>query len=477
MGPAGVGVLAFCVAFAGLWLPSFWDDEIATISAVDRTPAELLRLLQSVDAVHGLYYFLMQAWTSVFGFSEIAMRIPSALAVGLACAGTVVIGRKLGSDALGLTSGLVLAVLPRMVWAGTEARQSAFTALLAVGLTLLLLRAWKSNRVLHWALYGLCAVAGIWMFMFFVLAVAAHATAALVLRRRPIATAVTCAVVGAVSLPFLLLALGQKAQVAWIENRSLAQTVSTAAVKQFFYGEDRPTGNLPPQWILAFVALLGIVEASLVVWGLWSSRKTTQTRSLVMLCLTGVGVPIAGLMLVSVVAQPVYVARYLTFTAPAFALLVGLGIVSIPQRRAWLRYITVAVVVAVSLVPQLTLKSLINEPPDTERKIGDRIATDAQAPSALVFEHDYLRDMTLAYPDDFKKVQDLSLAGSPAETGTLWGKNTDVTPEKLAGKGNVWFIGDASDAPDDLAAFASAGCMETQELPYVRMHIVAFTCP
>jgi mannosyltransferase len=476
-GPAGIGLLAFCVAFVGLWIPSFWDDEIATISAVNRTPAELLRLLQSVDAVHGLYYFLMQAWTSIFGFSEVAMRLPSALAVGLTCAGTVVIGRKLGSNALGLASGLVLAVLPRMVWAGTEARQSAFTALLAVALTLLLLRAWKSNRVLDWALYGLCAVVGIWMFMFFVLAVAAHAGAALLLRRRPIATALACAAVGAVVLPFLIFTLGQKAQVSWIEDRSLAQTVSTAAVKQFFYGEDRPTGNLPPQWILAFVALLGIIEVALVVWGLWSSRRVQQRRTLVVLCLTGVVLPIAGLLLVSVVAQPVYVARYLTFTAPAFALLVGLGIVSLPRRRTWFRYAAVATVVAVSLVPQLTLKSLINEPPDTERKIGERVARDAQAPAAMVFEHDYLRDMTLAYPDDFRNVQDLSLLESPAESGTLWGENAGMTPEKLSGKGNVWFVGDASDAPDDLTAFESAGCTETQDLPFERMHIVAFRCP
>ena len=476
-GPASVGLLAFCVAFVGLWIPSFWDDEIATISAVDRSPGQLLVLLQSVDAVHGLYYFLMHAWTSVFGFSEIAMRTPSALAVGLACAGTVVIGRNLGSNALGLTSGLVLAVLPRMVWAGTEARQSAFTALLAVILTLLLLRAWKSNRVLDWVLYGVCAVIGVWMFMFFVLAVAAHAFAAILLRRRPIATAIACAAVGAGVLPFLLFALGQKAQVAWIENRSLAQTLSTAAVKQFFYGEDRPTGNLPPQWVLAFVALLGILEVGLVVLGLWTARKLPQTRTLVVLCLVGVAFPIAGLALVSVFAQPVYVARYLTFTAPAFALLVGLGIVSIPARRAWLRYAAVAAVVAVSLVPQLTLKSLVNEPPDTERKIGDQVATNAKAPAAMVFEHDYLRDMTIAYPDDFKNVRDLSLARSPAESGTLWGENEAVTPEELSGTGTVWFIGDAGDTPDDLSAFASAGCTETQNQAYERMHIVAFACP
>ncbi|MET3175376.1 UNVERIFIED_ORG: mannosyltransferase [Arthrobacter sp. UYCu721] len=475
--PAGIGLLAFCVAFVGSWIPSFWDDEIATISAAGRNPAELVMLLQSVDAVHGLYYFLMHAWTSVFGFSEVAMRAPSAMAVGLACAGTVVLGRKLGSDALGVASGLVLAVLPRMVWAGTEARQSAFTALLAVALTYLLVRAWKSNRVIDWVLYGLCAVLGVWMFMFFVLAVVSHAVAAILLRRRQLATMAACAAAGAAALPFLLLTMGQKAQVDWIENRSLAQTISTAAVKQYFYGEDRPTGNLPPNWILAFVALLGVIETALIVWGLWASRRTPARRPLLVLCLAGVAVPIAGLMLVSIVAQPVYVARYLTFTAPAFALLVGLGIVSIPARLPWLRYIAMIAVVAVSLVPQLTIKSLVNEPPDTERKISDLVASEAPAPAALVFEYPYLRDVTLAYPDDFSGVQDLSLADSPAASGTLWGENAAVGPDRLSGKGNVWFVGDGSADPDDLSAFASAGCTETGTMPYERLKLVTFNCP
>lgn len=475
--PGGIGLLAFCVAFIGSWIPSFWDDEIATISAAGRTPAELVALLQSVDAVHGLYYFLMHAWTSVFGFSELAMRAPSALAVGLACGGTVVLGRKLGSDALGVVSGLVLAVLPRMVWAGTEARQPAFTALLAVVLTYLLVRAWKSNRVIDWVLYGLCAVVGVWMFMFFVLAVAAHAVAALLLRRRQIATMAACIAAGAAALPFLLLTMGQKTQVDWIEDRSLAQTISTAAVKQYFYGEDRPTGNLPPTWILAFVALLGVLETGLILWGLWASRRTPSRRLLVVLCLAGVAVPIAGLMLVSIVAQPVYVARYLTFTAPAFALLVGLGIVSIPVGLPWLRYVAMTAVVAVGLVPQLTIKSLINEPPDTERKIGHLVSSEAPAPAAMVFEHAYLRDMTLAYPDDFSGVQDLSLADSPAASGTLWGENAAVTPERLSGKGSVWFVGDGSPEPDDLSAFASAGCMETRTMPYERLKLVIFNCP
>ena len=95
----------------------------------------------------------------------------------------------------------------------------------------------------------------------------------------------------------------------------------------------------------------------------------------------------------------------------------------------------------------------------------------------MVFDYPYLRDMTLAYPDDFAGVQDLSLADSPAASGTLWGENAAVGPDRLSGKGNVWFVGDGSADPDDLSAFASAGCMETGTMPYERLKLVTFNCP
>ncbi len=475
--PAGIGLLAFAVAFIGSWIPSFWDDEIATISAAGRSPAELLELLRSVDAVHGLYYFFMHAWTSVFGFSEVAMRTPSALAVGLACAGTVLIGRKLGSESIGVASGLVLALLPRMVWAGTEARQSAFTALLAVVLTLLLVRAWQSNRPIDWVLYGVCAVVGVCMFMFFVLAIVSHAVAALILRRRPLAVIITCGAAGAAVLPFLLFAMTQKAQVEWIQNRSLVENLAIAAVKQFFYGDDRPTGNLPPQWILGFVLVLGVSQVALVAWGLWSVRRASTYRPLVVLGLVGVALPMAGLLLVSVVAQPVYVARYLTFTAPLFALLVGLGLDRLRTGRKWILPLAATLVVLGSLVPQLTIKSVVNEPADTERRIAAFIAAETTKPSAAVYAYPELADMAIAYPEDFRLITNLSLAESPADSGTLWGKNAPVTAEQLRGRGDVWFVGAGGGAPNDLSAFESAGCLQTRNLSFQRMALISYTCP
>lgn len=480
LSPAAVGFAAFIVAFLGSWIPSFWDDEIATVSSAGRSPGELLTLLQSVDAVHGTYYLFMHAWTSVFGFSELALRTPSAIAVGLACAGTVLIGRRLGSESLSIASGLVLAVLPRMVWSGTEARQYAISALLAVLLTLLLIRAWESNRSIDWILYGACAALGVFVFMFFALAVVSHAVAALILRKRILGTLITSAGIGLLVLPFLLFALTQKAQVDWIQNRSFLQNLSAAAVKQFFYGDDRPTGNLPPTWILATVGLLGVAQVVLVILGIMGvarGGRNSNLQTLLVLCLTTVILPVTGLLVVSLIAQPVYVARYLTFTAPAFALLVGLGLDYVRRNQRRLLPFAVAVVLGASLVPQLTLKSVVNEPQDTERDIAAIIGGETEGPAAVVYERPDLRDVSIAYPSAFTPLTDLSLAASPAESGTLWGTNKEVTAAELSGRGHVWFVGAGGGLVPDLKAFNDAGCSSTEVKRSQRVLLLSYNCP
>jgi len=131
-----------------------------------------------------------------------------------------------------------------MVWAGTKARQYAISALLAVCLTLLLARAWESNGVFDWAIYGACATLGVYVFMFFALAIVSHALAALVLRRRVLATFLASAVAAAVVLPFLLAAMRQTAQVSWIQDRSLIQNLTVAEIVVCLSGVVVPMSGL-----------------------------------------------------------------------------------------------------------------------------------------------------------------------------------------------------------------------------------------
>src|SRR5690242_2085253 len=131
--PLLVGVTAAAVSLGGAGRPSFWYDEAATISAsYSRSLRQLWQMLSNVDAVHGLYYLFMHGWFALFPPTEFWSRAPSALAVGAAAAGVVVLGNQFSSRTVAVSAGIICGILPRATWAGIEARPYAFTMMAAV---------------------------------------------------------------------------------------------------------------------------------------------------------------------------------------------------------------------------------------------------------------------------------------------------------------------------------------------------------
>ena len=149
-----VAVFAFVLGVTASWVPSFWYDEVATVYSSRRSYDDLVDLLRGTDAVHGAYYVGMHLWGSVFGFSEFSVRLPSAVAVGVAAAGVVVLASRLSTPRVALLSGVAFALLPRVLWAAVEARGYALTAAAAVWLTIVLIVALHSRSRWWWVLYA-----------------------------------------------------------------------------------------------------------------------------------------------------------------------------------------------------------------------------------------------------------------------------------------------------------------------------------
>ncbi len=110
--PLLLGVVATLVSSIGSWIPSKWNDEAATQTAATRSIGQLWQMMHHIDAVHGAYYAFMHFWILAFGTSNFALRAPSMLAVGAACAGVVVLGQRLGTRRIAIFSGVVLMTLP-----------------------------------------------------------------------------------------------------------------------------------------------------------------------------------------------------------------------------------------------------------------------------------------------------------------------------------------------------------------------------
>lgn len=476
--PAMLGAFGFLVSFVGSWFPSLWTDEIATLSAAGRSLPDLFALLGTVDAVHGCYYVFMHVWIAALGGSELSVRLPSAIAIGLTCAGTVKIGQNIGNEGWGITSAFILALLPRVVWAGTEARQYALTAMMAVALTLILMRAWRTNRWQDWFLWSAVSAAGIFLFLFFALAVAAQVVAAVVLRRRAKAAVLSSLVVSAVVAPFMFFTSTQRSQISWMEHHSLLDNLRTYAVKQFFYGDHRPTGNEPPTLVMTASLALAAVLGALAVVALLNSTRDSSRRDLMVLSVVMVAIPAATLIGLSTVT-PLYVARYLVFTGPAFALVAGAGLARLYEKNRAAALVTAAAIAVLALIPQLTIKGLINEVPDDSRGIATLVESAAEGGASIIFETPQDRGVMLGYPAEFTEVEDLSLAEPAAESATLWGLNKPVTTIRVSGKGPVLYLAERVDSKlaENKPHLRSAGCNLIDEDISERLTLALFQCP
>ncbi len=438
--PLTVGVFAAAVSLAGAGRPSFWYDEAATISAsYSRSLAQLWQMMGTVDAVHGLYYLLMHGWFSIFGPTEFFSRVPSALAVGATAAALVVLGKQLSSRTVALSAGVICGVLPRATWAGIEARPYALSMMIAAWSTVLLVHAVRRDSEWVWLLYGVAMVTSILLDVYLALMFVAHAVFLCVYRpgrkvgvRFAITAVCSCLAVA----PFVRLAVGQAHQIVWISPVG-RRTVEDVAVQQYF--ERSP---------LFLIVSACVVATAVILWCFTSAQLAEPDRQLLGLATAWLIVPTALILGYSALVHPIYTPRYLCFTAPAMALVLGVcaGALAV---RAW----TAAAVLAVFALAAAPNYLLVQRSPYAKygmdySQVADLIEQKA-APGDCLMVNDTvtfmpapMRPLLAARPDAYRNVVDISLWQKATDRHDVF--DTNLVPEASVGPLHdcrvVWII-------------------------------------
>jgi mannosyltransferase len=444
--PLIVGVLGAAVSLAGAARPSFWYDEAATISAAySRSLPQLWQMLGDVDAVHGLYYLLMHGWFQVFPPTEFWSRVPSGLAVGVAAAGVVVLGRQFSSRTVALSSGVLCAILPRATWAGIEARPYALTMMAAVWLTVLLVYTTRRNNGWLWLAYAIALTASVLLDVYLALMLLAHSVFILSYRRsRPVIVRFAIASVaacGAVA-PFVREAMGQVHQIVWIAPVG-HRTIEDVAIQQYFE-------RCPPFMIVSAL----VVATAVVVWLFTSAQLVGGDRQLLTVAIAWLVVPTAVILVWSAFVVPIYTPRYLSFTAPAVALVLGVCIGALAVKP-WVAA-AVLCVFAVAAAPNYLL---VQRGPYAKygmdySQVADLIAAKA-APGDCLLVNDTvtfmpapMRPLLAARPDAYRPLVDLSLWQRATDRNDVF--DTNLIPEATAGPLSdcriVWIITQADTA-------------------------------
>ena len=443
--PLIVAVFAAAVSLGGAGRPSFWYDEAATISAAySRSLGQLWQMLSNVDAVHGLYYLLMHGWFHLFPHTEFWSRLPSGLAVGGAAAGVVVLGNQFSSRTVAVAAGVICAVLPRSTWAGIEARPYAVSMMAAVWLTVLFVHATRRGNAWVWLAYGVAQAVSIVLDVYLVLLLLVHfAFVCAFLRSRTVVASfvITSILASCAVAPFLVVAAGQVHQISWVATIG-HRTIEDVTVQQYFE-------RSPPFAVLSAL----VIAVAIAVWRWTSTKLVAADQQLLTLAIAWLLIPTTLIVVWSALVHPIYTPRYLCFTAPAMALVLGVCIGAL-AARPWVAAVLITLF-AVAAAPNYLR---VQRNPYAKygmdySQVADVITAKAAPGDCLLINDTVtfmpapMRPLVAARPEAYRKLIDLTLWQRATDRREVF--DTNLIPEVVAAPlshcGVVWIITQADE--------------------------------
>jgi mannosyltransferase len=446
--PAVVTLLVSLYKITG---PSFTRDESATLAAVHRSFPQLVSMLGHVDVVHGAYYALIWVVVRIGGSGELALRLPSAIALAVAAAMVTLLGRRLVSSWAGLAAGLTFAFLPQVSWFAENAREGAVLTALACVASYCLLRALQPDTARgRWLVgYGVTLAALGLTNLFGLLLVVAHAVTLAWSRReyragRGFVLRWAAAVAAAVILvsPVAVAGYSELRQIHWIKPPSLYSLVSV---------ERLVGGTVQFLVVLVIVACAVAVSTGLVSTRLVSpgaggpQRPAAWPARLLSLALPWLLLPPAILLTASVI-HPVYIFRYIVYCVPAAALLIGAALAALGRYAGPVAF---AVIVLAGLHSQLAERRADGH--DVNIRRADHLVARYERPgdallniSAQTGPRKGSGERTLegAYPYGLARLRDISAGVSPQQSATLGGTyaSAAVIGQRLTHVTRLWVV-------------------------------------
>jgi mannosyltransferase len=350
-----------------------------------------------------------------------------------------VLARQFVSRDAAVVSGVICAILPRSTWAGIEARPYALSMMAAVWLTVLLVYATRRDNGRAWLSYGIVLTISMLLDVYLALLLFAHVAFIWAFQRSKtvrVRFAITSTVACCVMTPFIVAAAGQAHQISWIAPIG-HRTIEDVTIQQYF--ERSPA--------FALLSAL-VVAAAIVLWLRTSAQLTASGRQLLTVATAWLLIPTALIVAWSAFVHPIYTPRYLAFTAPAIALILGICIAAVASRP-WIAAALIGLF-AVAAAPTYVLaqRNPYAKYGMDYSQVADLIAAKA-APRDCLLVNDTvtfmpapMRPLMAARPDAYRKLVDLTLWQRATDLNDVFDTNLipEVVARPLSRCGVVWII-------------------------------------
>jgi mannosyltransferase len=206
----------------------------------------------------------------------------------------------------------------------------------------------------------------------------------------------------------------------------------------------------PPFAILSAL----VVAAAIVVWRCTSAKLDETDRQLLTLAVAWLVVPTALIVVWSALVHPIYTPRYLSFTAPAMALILGVCIGALAVKP-WVATALVSLF-AIAAAPNYVRaqRNAYAKYGMDYSQVADLITAKA-APGECLLVNDTvtfmpapMRPLMAARPDAYRKLIDLTLWQRATDRNDVFDTNLipEVVAKPLSRCGVVWIITQADES-------------------------------
>lgn len=319
-----------------------WLDEILSIDYASLPFREMVYTVASEDINSPVFYVTLKFWILLFGKSILSVRALSVI-FSIVCIPLIYcLGKKIAEEECGLISSLILAISPYHIWYAQEVRAYSLQVLTLIVSTYYLFQLLETEKLSYWLAYFFATLFSIYTQLFSVFVVFAQYLFIFFLyfSKKKSSFFLRNALVVALSIvlsyfPWFLITLKQpiKTITEWIPPVSLIDIPKT--FWKFSFGA-----------YLQLPKILIVVGGPLIIISLFSAfislyrsivandNKSNETKKLRQIfLLLFLLVPISLFYIISL-KKPIYVAdRYLIVCLPAYCLLIGHGLIKLPNLR------------------------------------------------------------------------------------------------------------------------------------------------
>lgn len=482
---ASVGAF-LALTLSRLNLPSVWFDEGYSIYLMRYDLADLTHYT-AVDVHPPLYYYLLKGWTSLFGNSVVACRLLSVVLGAMVLILVYLLIKKLFTRKSASLATLLVAISPMFVRYGIEARMYMLVLLIAI------LAVFAFYNLLHtgkrrWAVaMGVLMSLGMWTHYFtamiwlsfwvyrFIYFYRRGLRGKKLFRSYFDANWIIAHVVAiGLYLPWIPVALKQTKTLTggfWIGEVNIS-TLPGYLSEFFTFSKPQDATN----WLVPAI-YAGVVLVLYLIYKAVSKAKGSQRDNL-MLVITMAVAPVVILTLLSLPPfKPVFVSRYVLFSAVLLAITIALGL-SLTKAKPILTLTTAVVVIGLFCVGDVNVYRMASYDNyfyyGTIKDIMAQVKADEDGDLPIITPENYAYYEAAAYEDGSNPVRFLLEPLENNYTGSLmmqrddkFGLGIEDLDDYLKQNNRVWLIDEADEGRAELPDIIEG---EIDEIKTITVH-------